>query len=123
MAGGREESMATTHLLSPRLEQLMASMNLKPSELAGTLGASERTVARWLAGETYPQHDSREALERLIQLEHRLNETFSSHPAARVWLHAESGYFGGLAPMDALLRGRIEAVNAALDALDAGVFV
>ena len=115
--------METTYLLSARLEHIMESLSLTPSDLARTLGASDRTVARWLSNETYPQHESRGALERLAHLQRRLDEAFTSQPAAREWLRAESGYFGGLAPIDALLRGRIDVIEAALDALDAGVFV
>jgi transcriptional regulator with XRE-family HTH domain len=115
--------MATTQLLSVRLELLMSSLGLSAIDLARALETSDRTVARWLADETYPQHDSRDRLDKLIRLDQRLAETFTTQEAAVAWLQSESGYFGGLAPNDALLRGRIDAVEAALDALDAGIFV
>lgn len=56
-------------------------------------------------------------------LTRRLGESFTSVQGGAAWLHAPSGSFGGLAPVDALVRGRIDLVHPALDALDAGVFV
>jgi len=61
-----------------------------------------------------------DALEALVD---RLDESFKTPQGVISWLQAESGYFGGLRPIDALLRGRIDAVDAALEALDSGIFV
>lgn len=115
--------MPGTIALSEQLEYLMARLDLPPNELAHAVGASDRTFLRWLADETYPQHDARDKLDQLAGLSRRLDESFTTVEGGAAWLHAPSGYFGGLAPVDALVRGRIDLVNAALDALDAGVFV
>lgn len=115
--------MASTIVLSELLKRLMTTLGITPAELARAVGSSDRTVARWLADEMYPQHESRKKLHELTALVQRLDETFTTPQGAATWLHAKSGYFGGLTPLDALLRGRIDAVDAALEALDAGVFV
>lgn len=110
-------------VLSPELERLMTLYGLEYDQLALALDTDKRTVLRWLAGETFPQHASRVAIERLVALGDRLDATFSTTESARGWLWGESGYFGGLRPIDALLRGRIDAVDAALEAIDSGIFV
>lgn len=111
--------------VSPRqaIEQLQAELGLSRNELAQTLAANPRTVERWHAGETYPQHEMRRKLAELVGLQHRLRDTFSSPEAGRSWLRSPNRYLGGLAPLDALRAGRLDRVEAALDALDSGVFV
>jgi hypothetical protein len=115
--------MATTLALNQVLEHLMGTLGISRAELALAVGASNQTVERWLADETYPQRGSRKKLDELIGLARRLDESFKTPEGAATWLRAPSGYFGGLTPLDALVRGRIDAVEAALEALDAGVFV
>lgn len=115
--------MPSTSVLGQHLAHLAATLGITHGELADVLGTSERTVTRWLADETYPQHGSRAKLDELDTLVRRLDATFKTPAGSALWLHARSGYFGGLRPIDALLRGRIDAVDAALEALDAGIFV
>jgi transcriptional regulator with XRE-family HTH domain len=110
-------------MLSEQLDHLMTTLGISHAELARALGISDRTVMRWLADEMYPQHESRRKLDDLNALVQRLDESFKTQKGASTWLHSSSGYFGGLRPVDALLLGRIDAVDAALEALDAGVFV
>lgn len=109
--------------LNDHLDSLESSLGITDAQLAQIVGTDRRTVRRWRTGETFPQHDSRERLAALGDFARRLGESFGMSPVAHHWLHAESGYFGGLCPIDALLSGRVDRVEAALDALDAGVFV
>jgi len=115
--------MPGTTTLSEHIRSLMIAFGISPHELAQVLQTSDRTVLRWLADDTYPQHETRKMLDELDALVHRLHTSFDPPEAAEAWLRSESGYFGGLRPMDALLRGRVDAVNSALEALDSGVFV
>lgn len=115
--------MINIHLLSESLKRTMAVLGITPAELADALGVSDRTLARWLADETHPQHEARRKLADLEQLTHRLQDSFASPEAIAEWLHTESGYFGGLRPLDALSRGRIDAVDAALESILSGIFV
>jgi transcriptional regulator with XRE-family HTH domain len=110
-------------LLGERIDYLTSCLGVTDAQLATILGVQLRTVERWRAEEAFPQHESRNRLEALVALVNRLGESFKSPEGALRWLHSASGYFGGLAPMDALLRGRIDLVDAALEAMDSGVFV
>jgi hypothetical protein len=115
--------MRRTTTLSEHINAILTAFGISHGELSRVLEISDRTVLRWLADETYPQHETRRKLDELDALAARLATSFVSPEGAREWLRAESGYFGGLRPIDALLSGRIDAVNNALEALDAGVFV
>ncbi len=115
--------MVNTSHLSTTLHDTMSTLRITPSELADAVGASDRTLARWLANETYPQHDSRRKLTELETLVHHLCASFTSPEDIADWLHANSGYLGGLRPIDALRCGRIDAVEAALESILAGIFV
>ena len=109
--------------LSVHLAYLTAALGISYDELALIVGTDRKTVSRWLAGSSFPQTANRAALDTLEALTVRLDETFDGPDGIQTWLRSRSGYFGDLCPLDALLRGRIDAVSAALDALDAGVFV
>jgi len=115
--------MATFIVLGEQLNHLKSALGVTDAQLAQVIGTDARTVQRWYAEETYPQHGSRKRIDDLGALVQRLHGGFKTPDGAALWLHAESGYFGGLKPIDALLRGRIDAVDAALEALDSGVFV
>ena len=105
------------------IEQLSRDFALSAQELAGALDASPRTIERWRKSETYPQHETRQRLAVLIGLDRRLRETFEATNAIRDWLHLPSRYLGGLTPADAIRVGRVDRVDAALEALESGVFV
>ena len=105
------------------VEQLESELGLSQNDLARTLDTNPRTIGRWRAGRTYPQQEARRRLIALLGLQHHLSETFSSSEEVRAWLHTENRYLGGLTPADALRAGRIDRVEAALEALDSGVFI
>jgi transcriptional regulator with XRE-family HTH domain len=118
--------MASTLLEMPphrAIEQLRSELGLSREDIARALDASPRSIERWRGGETYPQREVRRRLTALLNLQHHLLETFSTAEAARGWLHAANRYLGGLAPVDALRVGRFDRVEAALEALDSGVFL
>ncbi len=105
------------------VEQLVDQLDLTPADVARSLNVDVRTLARWRSGTTYPQHEGRERLAALLALNHRLRESFQSIEAARQWLRDPSRYLGGLTPVEALRAGRTDRVEAALEALDSGVFL
>lgn len=111
--------------VTPRhaIEQISQNLGLSLQEIAGALTASPKTVQRWKAGETYPQHEARERLALLLDLNHRLRETFDTPQAVQAWTHADNRYLGGLTPADAIRAGRVDRVEAALEALDSGIFL
>jgi len=115
--------MAVLIVLSEQLNHLEFALQITDSQMARGVRTAPRTVQRWRADETFPQRESRRQLEALTNLVRLLDESFKTPEGMILRLHAESGYFGGLRPADALLSGRIDAVDAALEALDSGVFV
>jgi uncharacterized protein (DUF2384 family) len=105
------------------VEQLESELGLSTEDLASALRTHPRTVERWRSGQTFPQHAARRRLAELLHVQHRLRETFTGPETARQWLHQPNRYLGGLTPADALRVGRFDRVEAALEALDSGVFV
>lgn len=105
------------------VERLKEGLGLSTNELAGALDAAPRTLERWRVGETYPQRDARRRLAALVALDDHLRETFEDAEAGYAWMRAGNRYLGGLTPAEAVRVGRIDRVEAALEALDSGVFV
>lgn len=105
------------------VEQLEVELGLTRVDLARALGVDPRSVERWRAGRTYPQHEARRRLAALLDLHHHLRETFTTAEAAREWFHAPSRYLRGLTPADAVRLRRIDRAEAALEALDSGGFI
>jgi uncharacterized protein (DUF2384 family) len=105
------------------VETVEVGLGFSRGELAGALGASARTVERWRAGQTYPQHEARKRLAKLVAVEAHLVETFDDPESRRAWLRSDNPYLGGLTPLEAVRAGRADRVEAALEALDSGVFV
>lgn len=105
------------------VEQVQQAFALSDDELARALASSPRTVNRWRTNSAYPQHESRERLAVLVKLAEHLTETFKTFEASHAWMNTDNRYLGGWKPADAIVLGRFDRVEAALDALDAGIFV
>jgi ribosome-binding protein aMBF1 (putative translation factor) len=105
------------------VDQVCADFGLSDADIARALEANPRTVDRWRTGETYPQRETRQRLHELLELDRHLRETFDTPEAIKRWLHESSRYLGGLTPADAVRVGRFDRVEAALEALDSGVFL
>jgi hypothetical protein len=116
---------AMSHLLhlDETIDRITSSLGISDPQFAQILGVQPRTIERWRAEQAFPQHESRQHLQALSALTDRIEASFKTPDGGRQWLHSESGYFGGLKPIDALLCGRIDRVDAALEAIDSGVFV
>jgi len=105
------------------VEQLETDLYLTRDDLARVLNANVRTVERWRTGQAYPQLEARHRLAALVGLRNHLHETFATPEALREWLQTSNRYLGWLSPIDALRAGRIDRVQAALEALDSGIFL
>ena len=106
--------------LKPALDQFEHDFGLTSRELAQALSVDRRTLERWASGETFPRHAARDRLVALAALYTRLAELFETDADARTWLHRPLPYLGQMAPIDAVKVGRIESVDAALEAIEDG---
>jgi hypothetical protein len=59
----------------------------------------------------------------LAALAQRLRDTFQDLDAIHAWLRAPLRALGGKSAREVLRRSDIDALNRALDALDAGIFI
>jgi hypothetical protein len=102
---------------------MKSSLGVSSEELTQALGTNKEAVDRCLREEAAPRAEIQVRLDALDALATRLDHTFKTPAGVAAWLHAPSGYLGGSRPIDALLQGRIDAVDAALEVLDSGIFV
>ena len=111
--------------VSPRqaIDTLEKSLSMSEDELAQALNINRRTLQRWRTGMAYPQQLARQRLAELLRLEQRVGQAFQGRDALRRWFHTESRYLGGMTPAEAIHVGRLDRVEAALEALDSGVFL
>ncbi len=107
---------------SDLVETLERDLGLSARDLAGAVGVSQRTVERWRRG-AVPQEETLKRLDALVELHHRLRESFKSMAAARSWLHRPNEYLRGMEPVDALRVGRPQQVHNALEIIDSGMFL
>lgn len=105
------------------LDALEQGIGLSEDELAQALGTSRRTLQRWRAGTAYPQQAMRQRLSALLGLMQRVQDTFDGPDAPRRWFHNPSRYLGGMTPVEAIRVGRLDRVEADLEALHSGAFL
>jgi putative toxin-antitoxin system antitoxin component (TIGR02293 family) len=111
--------------VTPRqaLDRLEKALGIAEEELAQALNSNRRTLQRWRMGAAYPQQMARQRLADLLRVQQRVRHVFEGRESARRWFHSESRYLGGMTPAEAIRVGRLDRVEAALEALDSGVFV
>ena len=105
------------------LTSFSQELGLNDADLCGALRIDARTLDRWRKGQTYPQHEARARLNRLTTVRDRLHETFTDAAAIRSWMTTDSRYLGGLKPAEVARAGRLDRIEAAIEALDSGAFV
>jgi hypothetical protein len=115
--------MPGTIVLSERIDKMLQALALTPEEFAAALSTPPTVVFGWLTRNEYPSRETDSRIEALMALIRRLYATFDSPETVRAWLYSGSAYLEGKQPRQVLLCGDIEAVNRALDALDAGIFL
>jgi putative toxin-antitoxin system antitoxin component (TIGR02293 family) len=107
--------------LVDRLGDRTEELDLDQAEIATVLGASPRTVARWLRAETSPSREARERLLEFLAVLDRLAGVL--HPgAAHDWLFTPNATLGNEKPATLLREGKYREVLGAVDALAEGVF-
>lgn len=109
--------------ISQAIEQLQEDLGLTQKELASVLGTSGRTLERWITHSHHPQQEARARIQALLALDQRLQETFDSRDTIKEWMRSRNRYLRGLRPVEVAATGRFDVVEAALDAMDEGIFV
>lgn len=111
------------------LNLLIHDLGLEEKDLRVIFDAEQRSIEKWISGETIPQKETRRRLNQLAALHAHLGETFRSYEGARLWMRSPITYLSGLTPLQVLRAGdspqfaSVELVEAALEALDSGVFL
>lgn len=108
--------------IAAQVARLEAVLGVSGPQLARVLGVHPRSVDRWLDGDIPQRHNGRERLEQLVTLTHAL-VSLVGEECVQPWLTADNAYLGGLTPKEVLLVGRMDRINAALEALRSGAFV
>src|SRR6476646_10692292 len=98
-------------------------LGLTDRDLRGALDTDQRTLARWIAGDSFPQRDARTRFASLMHLYERLTETFDDPEIIREWLDSPSRYLGRMKPVDAIRAGCLAEAEAALEAFTSGAFI
>ena len=109
--------------LETLLSSLTNELGLSDLDLRGALGVDARTLDRWRKRECYPQHEARARLDRLAILQAGLREIFTDTLAVRAWMVEDNRYLGHLKPTEVARAGRLDRIEAALEALNSGAFV
>ena len=115
--------MALLRDLKVVIQELEQGLGLPVDVLAGALLVDSRPLERWRAGQAYPQREARSRLDRLVALLQHLQQTFTTQEAVRSWMHTDNRYLALLKPAEVARAGRIDRIEAALEALDSGIFV
>jgi hypothetical protein len=105
------------------IEMLDVDLGLSIKDLQVILNTDPRNINRWIAEQAYPQTEARRRLADLLRLDRRLREAFTAMEGARDWPRDPSRYLAGLTPLEMLRIGRVDRVEAALEALEAGIYL
>jgi hypothetical protein len=111
------------------LRLLVDDLGLEDRDLRVIFDVEQRTIEKWMSGETLPQRETRRRLNELAALHQHLGESFTSYEGVRAWMRAPLRYLAGLTPIQVLRAGdtdqcsSVTRLEEALEALDAGAFL
>lgn len=111
----------TTLALPAELETVERA-GINATQLALLAGRSERTAARWLAGETTPRGEAKARLAELSGVIDELARALPKADAAR-WLGQRNPELDYRSPAELIAEGRARDVLALLGAIGEGVFL
>ena len=108
---------------------LTEDLAIEGTDLRVIFDVEQRSLEKWMSGETLPQKETRRRLNELAALHVHLEQTFTSYEGARAWMRSPLRYLAGLTPLQVLRAGdtedvrSVERLEEALEALDLGVFL
>jgi uncharacterized protein (DUF2384 family) len=108
--------------LATTVSAAISALGLTNEEVGDLVGASPRSVARWVAGQVFPQRPNR---ERLLELAHVAAAVTAVLPAdqASVWMFTPNRLLGHRKPADLIRDGQFKDILDLIDAMAQGVFV
>lgn len=112
-----------THISGDKglIKSLKEDFGISYEMLARILRVSQKSVLRWVAGESSPLTSHQETLRQVSALRDRMLRLLRKDAIPR-YLHAHNNVLGGVRPLDLLASGQTGKVLADLDSLEAGNF-
>ena len=105
------------------IEWASGTLELSVQEVGFALGASQRSVARWIDEDNYPSNKHVQAAERILVLAFALHEVFGKDmKRLHAWLHEPLPVFKGRTPLRMILDGAVEDVITVVANVEGGVF-
>lgn len=112
--------MATA--LATKLHEITETLALPREDVAAILGATPRSVSRWLSEEAVPQRLSRQRLIELAYVAEAVGEVMRPTDA-NLWLMSPNRLLNHDSPADRIRTGDYRSVLAVLEALADGIVV
>jgi len=112
----------STRIYARTVERLEQKAGLTYDDIAGVVGTSPRSIARWAHGEADPRARSRDRLLEVTAVVTELCQVLAGD-AAHVWLFTPNPFLEFDRPIELVARGEYRRVLAAVAALADGVFV
>ena len=104
------------------ISELAQSANLSGVDVANVTAVSKATVSRWNSGQSAPQPKAQLILADLHYVAGRLRD-FYQPDEVRMWLYNRNELLGGASAMELINEDRTEEVLAAIEQLEALVYV
>jgi hypothetical protein len=112
--------MATA--LATKLHEITETLALPREDVAAIVGATPRSVSRWLSEEAVPQRMSRQRLIELAYVAEAVSEVLRPTDA-NLWLMSPNRLLNHDSPADRIRTGDYRSVLAVLEALADGIAV
>jgi len=90
--------------------------------LAQILRVAQKSVLRWVQGESHPLPSHQEAIDRTVAIRDQMIKVLRRDAIPR-YLTARNEMLGGMRPLDLLISGQAEKVSADIESLKSGAFV
>ncbi len=102
------------------LEELLAGEMIDTNDVAGVLGATQRSVSRWATTKTQPRRQAEDRLLELKAVVDLLRTVLRDEPA-RLWLRSPNPGLDWRKPLEVIADGDYRRVVAVILALAEGV--
>lgn len=112
--------MATA--LASKLQVISGALALSQEDIASIVGATARSVSRWVSDDAIPQRNSRQRLIELAYVADAVAEVMLARDA-NLWLMSPNRLLDHDSPADRIRNGDYRSVLGLLEALADGVVV